>query len=157
MGVAMLGSLSMMLVVLALALPIGVGASIYLEEFAPRNWLTDIIEVNISNLAAVPSIVYGILGLAVFINYMHLPMSAPLVGGLVLTLMTLPTIIISTRAALWALPPILLDAALGIGASRMQAVFHHLLPLAPPAISPGPRIGLTPTPGGHAPAPVPCP
>ena len=100
MGVSMVGSLFMMLVVLVLALPIGVAASIYLEEFAPKNWITDIIEVNISNLAAVPSIVFGILGLAVFINYMHLPNSAPLVGGLVLTLMTLPTIIISTRASL---------------------------------------------------------
>ena len=105
MGVAMIGSFFMMLVVLALALPIGVAASIYLEEFAPKNWITDVIEVNISNLAAVPSIVFGILGLAVFINYMHLPNSAPLVGGLVLTLMTLPTIIISTRASLKSVPP----------------------------------------------------
>ena len=116
-GVAMMGSLFMMLVVLALSLPIGVAASIYLEEFAPRNWLTDVIEVNIANLAAVPSIVFGILGLAVFINYMHLPQSAPLVGGLVLTLMTLPTIIISTRASLKAVPPSIRDAALGVGAS----------------------------------------
>ena len=130
MGVSMIGSLFMMLVVLALALPIGVAASIYLEEFAPKNWLTDIIEVNISNLAAVPSIVFGILGLAVFINYMHLPNSAPLVGGLVLTLMTLPTIIISTRASLKSVPPSIRDAALGVGASKMQSVFHHVLPLA---------------------------
>lgn len=151
MGVAMLGSLSMMLVVLTLALPIGVGASIYLEEFAPKNWLTDIIEVNISNLAAVPSIVFGILGLAVFINYMHLPMSAPLVGGLVLTLMTLPTIIISTRAALNAVPPSIRDAALGIGASRMQAVFHHVLPLAAPGILTGTIIGLAQALGETAP------
>lgn len=151
MGVAMLGSLSMMAVVLALALPIGVGASIYLEEFAPKNLLTDIIEVNISNLAAVPSIVYGILGLAVFINYMHLPMSAPLVGGLVLTLMTLPTIIISTRAALNAVPPSIRDAALGIGASRMQAVFHHVLPLAAPGILTGTIIGLAQALGETAP------
>ena len=113
-GVSMAGSFFMMLVVLGLALPIGVAASIYLEEFAPKNWLTDIIEVNISNLAAVPSIVFGILGLAVFINYMHLPQSAPLVGGLVLTLMTLPTIIISTRASLKSVPPSIRDAALGI-------------------------------------------
>jgi len=151
MGVSMLGSLSMMLVVLALSLPIGVGASIYLEEFAPKNWLTDIIEVNISNLAAVPSIVYGILGLAVFINYMHMPMSAPLVGGLVLTLMTLPTIIISTRAALKAVPPSLRDAALGVGASRMQAVFHHVLPLAAPGILTGTIIGLAQALGETAP------
>lgn len=141
-GVAMMGSFFMMLVVLALALPIGVAASIYLEEFAPKNWITDIIEVNISNLAAVPSIVFGILGLAVFINYMHLPQSAPLVGGLVLTLMTLPTIIISTRAALRAVPPSIRDAALGVGASKMQSVFHHVLPLATPGILTGTIIGL---------------
>lgn len=141
-GVAMMGSLSMMLVVLALSLPIGVAASIYLEEFAPKNWITDVIEVNISNLAAVPSIVFGILGLAVFINYMHLPQSAPLVGGLVLTLMTLPTIIISTRASLKSVPPSIRDAALGVGASKMQSVFHHVLPLAAPGILTGTIIGL---------------
>ncbi|MFD2739224.1 phosphate ABC transporter permease PstA [Sulfitobacter aestuarii] len=151
MGVAMLGSLFMMLVVLALALPIGVAASIYLEEFAPKNWITDIIEVNISNLAAVPSIVFGILGLAVFINYMHLPSSAPLVGGLVLTLMTLPTIIISTRAALKAVPPSIRDAALGVGASKMQSVFHHVLPLAAPGILTGTIIGLAQALGETAP------
>ncbi|TMV08556.1 phosphate ABC transporter permease PstA [Ruegeria sediminis] len=151
MGVSMIGSLFMMLVVLALALPIGVAASIYLEEFAPRNWLTDIIEVNISNLAAVPSIVFGILGLAVFINYMHLPMSAPLVGGLVLTLMTLPTIIISTRASLKSVPPSIRDAALGVGASKMQAVFHHVLPLAAPGILTGTIIGLAQALGETAP------
>ncbi|SMP09892.1 phosphate ABC transporter permease PstA [Shimia sagamensis] len=150
-GVAMMGSLFMMLVVLALALPIGVAASIYLEEFAPKNWITDIIEVNISNLAAVPSIVFGILGLAVFINYMHLPQSAPLVGGLVLTLMTLPTIIISTRAALKAVPPSIRDAALGVGASKMQAVFHHVLPLAAPGILTGTIIGLAQALGETAP------
>jgi len=151
MGVSMLGSLFMMFVVLALALPIGVAASIYLEEFAPQNWLTDIIEVNISNLAAVPSIVFGILGLAVFINYMHLPTSAPLVGGLVLTLMTLPTIIISTRASLKAVPPSIRDAALGVGASKMQAVFHHVLPLAAPGILTGTIIGLAQALGETAP------
>ncbi len=150
-GVSMLGSLFMMLVVLALALPIGVAASIYLEEFAPQNRLTDIIEVNISNLAAVPSIVFGILGLAVFINYMHLPTSAPLVGGLVLTLMTLPTIIISTRASLKAVPPSIRDAALGVGASKMQAVFHHVLPLAAPGILTGTIIGLAQALGETAP------
>ncbi len=116
-GIAILGSLYMMLVVLALAVPIGVAASIYLEEFAPKNRWTDIIEVNISNLAAVPSIVFGILGLAAFINFAGLPQSAPIVGGLVLTLMTLPTIIIATRAALKAVPPSIRDAALGVGAS----------------------------------------
>ena len=150
-GVSMMGSLFMMLVVLTLALPIGVAASIYLEEFAPKNWLTDVIEVNISNLAAVPSIVFGILGLAVFINYMHLPMSAPLVGGLVLTLMTLPTIIISTRAALKAVPPSIRDAALGVGASKMQSVFHHVLPLAAPGILTGTIIGLAQALGETAP------
>lgn len=151
MGVAMLGSLFMMLVVLVLALPIGVAASIYLEEFAPKNWITDIIEVNISNLAAVPSIVFGILGLAVFINYMHLPNSAPLVGGLVLTLMTLPTIIISTRASLKSVPPSIRDAALGVGASKMQSVFHHVLPLAAPGILTGTIIGLAQALGETAP------
>ncbi len=150
-GVSMLGSLFMMFVVLVLALPIGVAASIYLEEFAPQNRLTDIIEVNISNLAAVPSIVFGILGLAVFINYMHLPTSAPLVGGLVLTLMTLPTIIISTRASLKAVPPSIRDAALGVGASKMQAVFHHVLPLAAPGILTGTIIGLAQALGETAP------
>ena len=151
MGVAMMGSFFMMLVVLALALPIGVAASIYLEEFAPKNWITDIIEVNISNLAAVPSIVFGILGLAVFINYMHLPQSAPLVGGLVLTLMTLPTIIISTRASLKSVPPSIRDAALGVGASKMQSVFHHVLPLAAPGILTGTIIGLAQALGETAP------
>ena len=151
MGVSMLGSFFMMLVVLALALPIGVAASIYLEEFAPKNWIADIIEVNISNLAAVPSIVFGILGLAVFINSMHLPQSAPLVGGLVLTLMTLPTIIISTRASLKSVPPSIRDAALGVGASKMQSVFHHVLPLAAPGILTGTIIGLAQALGETAP------
>lgn len=151
MGVSMIGSFFMMLVVLVLALPIGVAASIYLEEFAPKNWITDIIEVNISNLAAVPSIVFGILGLAVFINYMHLPNSAPLVGGLVLTLMTLPTIIISTRASLKSVPPSIRDAALGVGASKMQSVFHHVLPLAAPGILTGTIIGLAQALGETAP------
>lgn len=150
-GVAMIGSLFMMLVVLVLSLPIGVAASIYLEEFAPKNRLTDLIEVNIANLAAVPSIVFGILGLAVFIQFMHLPQSAPLVGGLVLTLMTLPTIIISTRASLKAVPPSIRDAALGVGASKMQAVFHHVLPLAAPGILTGTIIGLAQALGETAP------
>lgn len=150
-GVSMLGSLYMMLVVLACALPIGVAASIYLEEFAPQNWFTDLIEVNISNLAAVPSIVFGILGLAVFIQFAHLPQSAPLVGGLVLTLMTLPTIIISTRASLKSVPPSIREAALGIGASKMQTVFHHVLPLAMPGILTGTIIGLAQALGETAP------
>lgn len=151
LGVAILGSTYMMLIVLALALPIGVAASIYLEEFAPKNRLTDVIEVNIANLAAVPSIVYGILGLAVFINFVGLPRSAPIVGGLVLTLMTLPTIIIATRAALKAVPPSIRDAALGVGASRMQTVFHHVLPLAMPGILTGTIIGLAHALGETAP------
>ena len=150
-GASVLGSFLMMFVVLFLALPIGVAASIYLEEFAPKNRLTDFIEVNISNLAAVPSIVFGILGLAVFIQYMHLPQSAPLVGGLVLTLMTLPTIIISTRASLKSVPPSIRDAALGVGASKMQAVFHHVVPLAAPGILTGTIIGLAQALGETAP------
>jgi phosphate transport system permease protein len=151
LGVSMLGSFFMMLVVLGLSLPIGVAASIYLEEFAPQNRFTDFIEVNISNLAAVPSIVFGILGLAVFIQFAHLPQSAPLVGGLVLTLMTLPTIIISTRASLKSVPPSIRDAALGVGASKMQAVFHHVLPLAMPGILTGTIIGLAQALGETAP------
>ncbi|MBO9476995.1 phosphate ABC transporter permease PstA [Shimia sp. R11_0] len=150
-GVAMIGSFFMMMVVLFLALPIGVAASIYLEEFAPKNRWTDLIEVNISNLAAVPSIVFGILGLAVFIQFVHLPQSAPLVGGLVLTLMTLPTIIISTRASLKSVPPSIRDAALGVGASKMQSVFHHVLPLAAPGILTGTIIGLAQALGETAP------
>ncbi len=150
-GASVVGSFFMMVVVLVLSLPIGVAASIYLEEFAPRNRLTDLIEVNISNLAAVPSIVFGILGLAVFIQFLHLPQSAPLVGGLVLTLMTLPTIIITTRASLKAVPPSIRDAALGVGASRMQAVFHHVLPLAAPGILTGTIIGLAQALGETAP------
>lgn len=151
LGVAILGSLYMMIVVLVLALPIGVAASIYLEEFAPKNWFTDLIEVNISNLAAVPSIVYGILGLAVFINFGGLPQSSPIVGGLVLTLMTLPTIIIATRASLKAVPPSIKDAALGIGASKTQTVFHHVLPLAMPGIMTGTIIGMAHALGETAP------
>lgn len=151
LGVSVMGSFFMMLVVLVLSLPIGVAASIYLEEFAPRNRWTDLIEVNISNLAAVPSIVFGILGLAVFIQFAGLPQSAPLVGGLVLTLMTLPTIIISTRASLAAVPPSIRDAALGVGASKMQSVFHHVLPLAMPGILTGTIIGLAQALGETAP------
>ena len=150
-GVAIVGSFYLMLVVLVLSLPLGVAASIYLEEFAKQNAFTDIIEVTISNLAAVPSIVFGILGLAVFINYMHLPQSTPIVGGLVLTLMTLPTIIISTRASLKSVPPSIRDAALGLGASKMQTVFHHVLPLAAPGILTGTIIGMAQALGESAP------
>ena len=150
-GVAMVGSFYLMLVVLVLSLPLGVAASIYLEEFAKQNAFTDIIEVTISNLAAVPSIVFGILGLAVFINYMHLPQSTPIVGGLVLTLMTLPTIIISTRASLKSVPPSIRDAALGLGASKIQTVFHHVLPLAAPGILTGTIIGMAQALGESAP------
>ncbi|MEE3071867.1 MAG: PstA family ABC transporter permease, partial [Pseudomonadota bacterium] len=135
----------------ALSLPRGDAASHYHEEFAPQNKCTDLIEVNISNLAAVPSIVFGILGLAVFIQFAGLPQSAPLVGGLVLTLMTLPTIIISTRASLKSVPPSIRDAALGLGASKMQSVFHHVLPLAMPGILTGTIIGLAQALGETAP------
>ncbi|PSH69078.1 phosphate ABC transporter, permease protein PstA [Phyllobacterium brassicacearum] len=151
LGVALIGSLYMMLIVLFLSLPIGVAASIYLEEYAKKSRLTDIIEVNINNLAAVPSIVFGLLGLAVFINFFHMPRSASLVGGLVLTLMTLPTIIIATRAALRAVPPSIRAAALGIGASKTQMVFHHVLPLAAPGILTGTIIGLAHALGETAP------
>ncbi|MBB2972307.1 phosphate ABC transporter permease PstA [Mesorhizobium sp. RMAD-H1] len=151
LGVALVGSLYMMLIVLVLSLPIGVAASIYLEEYAKKNRLTDIIEVNINNLAAVPSIVFGLLGLAVFINLIGLPRSASLVGGLVLTLMTLPTIIIATRAALRAVPPSIRAAALGLGASKTQMVFHHVLPLAAPGILTGTIIGLAQALGETAP------
>lgn len=151
LGVAILGSAYMMLIVLALALPVGVATAIYLEEFAPKNRWTDLIEVNISNLAAVPSIVFGVLGLAIFINFAGLSASTPIVGGLVLTLMTLPTIIISSRAALRAVPPGIRDAALALGASHMQAVFHHVLPLALPGVLTGAIIGLAQALGETAP------
>ncbi|WP_375568994.1 phosphate ABC transporter permease PstA [Seohaeicola saemankumensis] len=151
LGVALIGSAYMMALVVVMVLPLGVAASIYLEEFAPRNRWTDLIEVNISNLAAVPSIVYGILGLAIFINFAKFPQSSPLVGALVLTLMTLPTIIIATRAAIRAVPPSIRDAALGVGASKMQTVFHHVLPLAAPGILTGTILGLASALGETAP------
>ena len=150
-GVSMIGSFYMMLVVLGLSLPIGVAASIYLEEFARQSRFTDLIEVNIANLAAVPSIVFGILGLSIYIQFMHLPQSAPLVGGLVLTLMTLPRIIIPARAALKAVPPSIREAALGVGASKTQMVFHHVLPLAMPGILTGIIIGMAQALGETAP------
>ena len=148
---AITGSVLTMLVTLILSLPIGIGAAIYLEEFAPQNRLTDFIEININNLAAVPSIVFGLLGLAVFINFFGVPRSAPLVGGLVLSLMTLPTIIISSRAAIKSVPPSIKEAALGIGASHMQTVFHHTLPLAMPGILTGAIIGMAQALGETAP------
>lgn len=139
---AALGSLFTLLVCLSLSFPIGVAAAIYLEEYATKNRLTDIIEVNINNLAAVPSIIFGLLGLAIFINLFGLPRSVPLVGGLVLTLMTLPTIIIASRAAIKAVPPSIREAALGIGASKMQMILHHVLPLAMPGMLTGTIIGM---------------
>lgn len=145
------GSFWIMLVTLTLSLPVGVMAAIYLEEFAPRNWLTDFIEVNINNLAAVPSIVFGLLGAAVFINFFDLPRSSPLVGGLVLSLITLPTIIIATRAALGAVPPSIREGALAVGASLPQTVFHHVLPLAAPGVLTGAIIGLARALGETAP------
>jgi phosphate transport system permease protein len=151
LGVALIGSLYMMLIVILLAVPIGVAAAIYLEEFAPKNRVTDLIEVNINNLAAVPSIVFGLLGLAIFINLFGLPRSASLVGGMVLTLMTLPTVIIAARAAITAVPPSIRQAALGIGASKMQSIFHHVLPLAMPGILTGTIIGLAKALGETAP------
>ncbi|TCB51037.1 phosphate ABC transporter permease PstA [Acinetobacter sp. ANC 4779] len=148
---AIMGSLFMMLIVIFISIPIGVASAIYLEEFAPKNFITDVVEVNINNLAAVPSIVFGLLGAAIFIGWMHLPISAPLVGGLVLSLMTLPTVIITTRASLKAVPPSIRQAALGLGASRVQTVFHHVLPLAIPGILTGAIIGVAQALGETAP------
>jgi phosphate transport system permease protein len=148
---ALMGSLYMLLVTIMLAFPIGTAAAIYLEEFAPKNRWSDLIEVNINNLAAVPSIVFGLLGLAVFINWMALPRSAPLVGGLVLALLTLPVIIIASRAAIKAVPPSIREAAFGLGASRMQVVMHHVLPLALPGMLTGAIIGMSRALGESAP------
>jgi len=148
---AVVGSFFTMLVTLALSFPLGVASAIYLEEVAPKNRWTQLIEVNINNLAAVPSIVFGLLGLAVFLNFFGLPRSAPVAGGMVLALMTLPTIIIASRAALGAVPPSIREAALGIGASRMQMVFHHILPLAMPGILTGTILGVARALGETAP------
>lgn len=148
---AMMGSFFMLVVTIALSFPIGVAAAIYLEEFAPKNRWSDLVEVNINNLAAVPSIVFGLLGLAVFINWMSLPRSAPLVGGLVLALLTLPVIIIASRAAIKAVPPSIREAAMGLGASRMQVVFHHVMPLAMPGMLTGAIIGMSRALGESAP------
>ncbi|TDR23544.1 phosphate ABC transporter permease PstA [Marinicella litoralis] len=148
---AIIGSLYTLLVTLSLSFPVAVAAAIYLEEFAPKNKLIDFIEININNLAAVPSIVFGLLGLAVFINFFNLPRSAPVVGGIVLSLMTLPTIIIASRSAIKAVPPSLREAALGLGASKMQSVFHHVLPAALPGILTGTIIGMAQALGETAP------
>jgi phosphate transport system permease protein len=148
---AVTGSFFTLIITLLLSFPIGVATAVYLEEFAPKNRWTDIIEVNINNLAAVPSIVYGLLGLAVFLNFFGLPRSVPLVGGLVLTLMTLPTIIIASRAALKSVPPSIREAALGVGASKTQMVVHHVLPLALPGMLTGTIIGMAQALGETAP------
>lgn len=148
---AIAGSFWLLLVCFVVSFPVGIAAAIYLEEFAPKNRTTDFIEININNLAAVPSVVFGLLGLAVFLGWFGLPRSAPLVGGLVLSLMTLPTIIIVTRAALKSVPSSIREAALGIGASKHEAIFHHILPLAMPSILTGTIIGLAQALGETAP------
>ncbi len=148
---ALKGSFLTILVTMGLAFPVGVLAALYLEEFAPRNRWTDLVEVSINNLAAVPSIIFGLLGLAVFLNFMNLPRSAPLVGGLTLALMTMPVIVIAGRNAIKSVPPSIRDAALGVGASKMQVVFHHVLPLAAPGILTGAIIGMSRALGETAP------
>lgn len=148
---AIKGTLLTLMVTFLLSFPIGVAAAIYLEEFAPKNKITDFVEININNLAAVPSITFGLLGLAIFINIFGVPRSTPLVGGLVLTLMTLPTIIIAARAAIKSVPPSIREAAYGIGASKMQMVFHHVLPLAMPGMLTGSIIGMAQALGETAP------
>jgi len=148
---ALMGSFYMLIVTISISFPLGVAAAIYLEEFAPKSRWADLIEVNINNLAAVPSIVFGLLGLAVFVNWLGMPRSAPLVGGLVLALLTLPVIIIASRAAITAVPPSIREAALGIGASRMQVVFHHVVPLALPGMLTGAIIGMSRALGETAP------
>ena len=148
---AVKGSLLTMFVTIGLALPMGVFAAVYLEEFAPRNRWTDIVEVSINNLAAVPSIIFGLLGLAVFINFLGMPRSSPLVGGMTLALMTMPVIVIAGRNAIKAVPPSIRDAALAIGASKVQTVFHHVLPLALPGILTGAIIGMARALGETAP------
>lgn len=148
---SLVGTFWTMLITMAIAFPLAIGAAIYLEEFAPKNRWTAMIEVNINNLAAVPSIVFGLLGLAVFLNFFGLPRSAPLVGGLVLALMTLPIIIIASRAALKAVPPSIREAALGVGASKVQTVFHHVVPLAMPGMLTGAILGMAHALGETAP------
>jgi phosphate transport system permease protein len=148
---AVIGSAMMLIITAVIAIPVGVLAAVYLEEFAPKNRWTDVIEVNINNLAAVPSIVYGLLGLALFINWLHVPRGSPLVGGLVLALMALPTVIIATRSSLKAVPPSIREAALGVGASKAQTVFHHVLPLAMPGVMTGAILSLAHALGETAP------
>jgi phosphate transport system permease protein len=148
---ALMGSLFTLFVTFALSFPIGIAAAIYLEEYAEKNRFTDFIEVNINNLAAVPSIIFGLLGLAIFINFFEMQRSIPLVGGLVLTLMTLPTIIITSRAAIRSVPPSIKEAAAGIGASKMQIILHHVLPLAMPGMLTGAIIGMAQALGETAP------
>ncbi|MEO0442623.1 MAG: phosphate ABC transporter permease PstA [Pseudomonadota bacterium] len=148
---AIMGSFYLLMVTLCLSFPIGIAAAVYLEEYAPKNKWTDLIEININNLAAVPSIIFGLLGLAVFLSFFGFPRSTPLVGGFVLTLMTLPTIIISSRAAIKAVPPSIREAAYGIGASKMQVTIHHVLPLAMPGMLTGTIIGLAQALGESAP------
>jgi phosphate transport system permease protein len=148
---ALMGSVYMLVVTIALSFPLGVAAAIYLEEFATKNRWADLIEVNINNLAAVPSIVFGLLGLAVFINWIGIPRSAPLVGGLVLALLTLPVIIIASRASIKAVPPSIREGAIALGASRMQVVFHHVMPLALPGMLTGAIIGMSRALGETAP------
>jgi len=148
---AIVGSVLTLMVTLCLSFPIAIATAIYLEEFAPKNRITDFIEVNINNLAAVPSVIFGLLGLAIFINFFGLPRSVPLVGGFVLTLMTLPTIIISSRAAIKSVPPSIREAALGMGASKMQTILHHVLPLAMPGMLTGTIIGMAQALGETAP------
>ncbi|WP_176591577.1 phosphate ABC transporter permease PstA [Sphingobium sp. EM0848] len=145
------GSLLTMLVTLALSFPVGVATAVYLEEYARKNWMTDIIEVSINNLAAVPSIIFGLLGLSIFLNFLHLPRSAALVGGMTLALMTMPVIVIAGRNAIKSVPPSIRDAALGVGASPVQVVFHHVLPLALPGILTGTIIGMARALGETAP------
>jgi len=148
---AMIGSMLTLVLTLILSFPIGIAAAIYLEEFAPKNRWTEFIEVNINNLAAVPSIIFGLLGLAIFINFFHIPRSVPVIGGLVLSVMTLPTIIITSRAAITSVPPSIREAALGMGASRNQMVLHHVLPLALPGMLTGAIIGMARALGETAP------
>ncbi|MGI9483136.1 MAG: phosphate ABC transporter permease PstA [Hyphomicrobiales bacterium] len=148
---AIMGSFYALLVCFLISFPVGIASAVYLEEFAPKNRWTDLIEVNINNLAAVPSVVFGLLALAVFLNFMGMPRSAPLVGGMTLSLMTLPTIIITTRASLKAVPPSIREAALGVGASKFQVMLHHVLPLAMPGILTGTIIGLAQALGETAP------
>jgi phosphate transport system permease protein len=148
---AFVGSIYLLLVTLCLSFPIGIATAVYLEEYAPKNKWTDLIEININNLAAVPSIIFGLLGLAIFLSFFGMPRSTPLVGGFVLTLMTLPTIIISSRAAIKAVPPSIREAAYGIGASKMQVTIHHVIPLAMPGMLTGTIIGLAQALGESAP------